>query len=87
MKKIAEESIQTRKAREKLKKKLDALDLQVTPQALKEKSIEIHHWIARHAQKRVVLKEKSISLFDENQNAAQLSERIAKIAEQINASK
>jgi hypothetical protein len=85
-KEIAEESIKTKKAREKLKKRLDALDLKITPQALEEKSIQIHRWIAKHAQKRVVLKEKSISLFDENQNAAQLSQRIAKIAEQINSS-
>lgn len=85
-KEIAEESVKTKKAREKLKKRLDALDLKITPQALEEKSIQIHRWIAKHAQKRVVLREKSISLFDENQNAAQLSQRIAKIAEQINSS-
>lgn len=82
-KEIAEESLRTKKAREKLRKRLDALDQKITPQALKEKSIEIHRWIARHAEKRVVLREKSISLFDENQNAAQLSQRIAKIAERI----
>ncbi|HSX03694.1 MAG TPA: hypothetical protein VLG76_03090 [Rhabdochlamydiaceae bacterium] len=82
-KEIAEESIKTKKARQKLKKRLDALDQKITPQALKEKSLQIHRWIAKHAQKRVVLREKSISLFDENQNAAQLSQRIAKIAEQI----
>lgn len=82
---IAEESLRTKKAREKLRKRLDALDQKITPQALKEKSIEIHRWIARHAEKRVVLKEKSISLFDENQNAAQLSQRIAKIAERISS--
>ena len=80
---IAEESLKTKKAREKLKKRLDALDQKITPQALKEKSIEIHRWIARHAEKRVVLREKSFSLFDENQNAAQLSQKISKIAEQI----
>lgn len=83
-KNIAEESLRTKRAREKLRKRLDALDQKITPQALEEKSIEIHRWIARHAEKRVVLREKSISLFDENQNAAQLSQRIAKIAERIN---
>lgn len=80
---LAEESAKTRKAREKLRKRLEAIDAKFTPAALKEKSIEIHRWIARHAESRIVLKAKSISLFDENQNAAKLSLRIAKIAEQL----
>lgn len=80
---VAEESLQTKKAREKLKRKLEDQDKKITPQALEKKSIEIHDWIARHADERVSLKEKSISLFDENQNAAKLSEKITKVAEQI----
>lgn len=76
-KQIAEESLKTRKAREKLKKQLEANDKKITPQALEKKSIEIHRWIARHAQNRVVLKSKSISLFDENQNTADISNRIS----------
>lgn len=80
---VAEESAKTRKAREKLRRRLEQLDAHITPQALQEKSIEIHRWIARHADRRIALKDKSISLFDENQNAAKLSQRIAKIAEQI----
>ncbi len=80
---IAEESLKTRKAREKLKKKLEAFDRKITPQALEKKAIEIQRWIARHASNRVVLKSKSISLFDENQNAAGLSQRISLLADQI----
>jgi FtsZ-binding cell division protein ZapB len=80
---IAEESLKTKKAREKLKRKFEDMDKKITPQALEKKSIEIHNWIARHADHRITLKEKSISLFDENQNAAKLSEKIAKIVEQI----
>ncbi len=80
---LAEESPKTKKAREKLKKRTQELDIHFTPQALREKSLEIHRWIARHAHQRVVLRSKSIALFDENQNTAQLSERIAKIAEQL----
>jgi hypothetical protein len=80
---LAEESLKTRKAREKLRRYLEKLDAQITPQALKQKSIEIHRWITRHANYRVALKEKSISLFDENQNTAKLSQRITKIAEQL----
>ena len=80
---IAEESLKTRKAREKLKKQLEALDKKVTPQALEKKAIEIQRWIARHASNRIALKNKSISLFDENQNAADLSMRVSQLADQI----
>ncbi len=82
-KKIAEESPKTRKAREKLKRQLEALDKKVTPQALEKKAIEIQQWIDRNASVRVPLKTKSISLFDENQNAAELSQRVSLLAEQI----
>lgn len=84
-KKIAEESIKTQKAREKLKKQFAALDQKITPQALEKKTIEIHRWIARHAASRVTLKTKNISLFDENQNAAALSQRIRVLASQHHA--
>lgn len=80
---IAEESSKTRKAREKLKKQLDAVEKKITQQALERKSIEIHRWIARHAHHRVVLRSKTISLFDENQNTAKLSHRVASLADQI----
>jgi hypothetical protein len=80
---IAEESPKTRKAREKLKKQLNALEKKITPQALERKTIEIQRWIARHASSRVALKTKSISLFDENQNAACLSQRVGQLADQI----
>ena len=80
---IAEESPKTRKAREKLKKQLDAFEKKITPQALEKKAIEIQRWIARHASHRVALKTKSISLFDENQNAAGLSQRVGQLADQI----
>jgi hypothetical protein len=82
-KQIAEESPKTRKAREKLKKQLEANDKKITPQALEKKSIEIHRWIARHAQNRVILKSKSISLFDENQNTADVSHRVSHFVDQI----
>ncbi len=80
---ISEESLKTRKAREKLKKKLEVLEKKLTPHALEKKSIEIHRWIARHAQQRVALCRKTISLFDENQNAAKLSRKVALIAERL----
>ncbi len=83
-KSLAEESHKTRKAREKLKKKFSLLDKKVTSHELEKKTIEIQRWIARHAGDRVVLKDKNISLFDENQNAAKLSARVAQIAARLN---
>lgn len=80
---FAEESPKTRKAREKLKKHLDAFDRKITPHALERKAIEIHRWISRHASQRIILKSKEISLFDENQNAAEISKKISKLSEQI----
>lgn len=79
----AEESAKTRRAREKLKKKLEAFEKQITPQALEEKTIEIHRWIERHASQRAVLRSKTFSLFDENQNTAVLSKKVSELAEQI----
>ncbi|MEM7175536.1 MAG: hypothetical protein AAF443_06400 [Chlamydiota bacterium] len=73
---LAEESLKTKKIRDKLKRRFALLEKEMTPQALRQKSIEIHRWIARHAAERVVLKSKSISLFDENQNTAKLSHKI-----------
>ena len=81
---LAEESHKTRKAREKLKKKFNLLEKKITTHELEKKTIEIHRWIARHAHHRIVLKDKNISLFDENQNAAKLSTRVAQIAAQLN---
>lgn len=77
---LAKESEKTRKAREKLRRRLSAIDQKVTPQALEKKTIEIHRWIARHAPHRIVLKTKAISLFDENKNTAGISQKISKIA-------
>lgn len=81
--KIAEESLKTRKAREKLQKKLAVLDKEITPEALREKVSEIHRWIALHVEERVVLQTKQIALFDENQNTAAVSRKIVTIATQI----
>lgn len=82
-KEIAEESLKTKKVREKLKKHLESFDQKVTAPALKKKLIEIHRWIERHASQRIVLKEKSISLFDENRNAAEFSQRVGTLVEKL----
>ena len=77
---IARESLKTKKARAKLQQKLDRIDQKMTKEALDKKSIEIHRWISRHAPNRVVLKTKTISLFDENNNTAQISQKISTLA-------
>jgi hypothetical protein len=80
---IAKESEKTEKARIKLKKKLEKIDRQVTQDGLKKKVQEIHHWISRHSSNRIVLRDKNISLFDENQNTAKYSLRIASILDNL----
>lgn len=73
---LVEESEKTKKLRSKLLQKLVFIDEQVTKTALDRKVHEIHHWISKHASQRILLKNKAISLFDENQNAAKLSSRV-----------
>ena len=85
IKRLAPESAKTRKAREKLKRHWSDLEKKITPEALQEKTDEIHRWIARHAHQRIHLKNKNISLFDENQNAAKISQRVKTIAQKLNA--
>ena len=80
---LVEESFKTKKAREKLRRRLEDMDAQVTKEALNKKSVEIHRWISRNANGRLSLRDKKISLFDENENAAEVSLRVAKIAEQL----
>ena len=81
---LAEESYKTKKTREKLRKYLQEIDQNLTPQALKKKSMEIHRWIARHAENRIALKSKTISLFDGNQNTAKISQKISGLISQLN---
>lgn len=80
---LAEESEKTKKTREKLRRRLEEMDKGITPQALKRKSSEIHRWIARHASDRIVLRTKSISLFDENQNTADLSQKVSAVVDKL----
>jgi hypothetical protein len=80
---IAEESEKTKKARAKLLKRVEDLNKKITPQAIKRKSDEIIRWISRNASDRVQLKTKSIKLFDENENTAELSQKTSKVALQL----
>lgn len=82
-KEIASESFKTKRAREKLIKRFEFLDTQITQEAVEKKTVEIHRWISRHADRRISLKNKSICLFDENKNAEEISPKIHKIVEKI----
>jgi len=83
---LAEESPKIKKTREKLRQHFCEMDQNVTPQALKRKSHEIHSWISRSAPHRVVLKSKAIALFDENQNTAALSEKVGDLMMKLKSS-
>lgn len=62
----AKESAHVRRTRKKLERRLAEIDEKVTPKALQEVSLNIHKWIARHEGERIPLKDKPITLFDEN---------------------
>ena len=80
---LAKESDKIERARKKLRKKLELIDDAINQSALERKSVEIHRWIARNSKGRVVLKKKTISLFDENKNAVGFSNRISKLASDL----
>lgn len=79
---IAEESEKTKRAREKLRAKLDRTDKKITEKALQDKSQEIASWIERHSSDRLSV-DKDISLFDQNRNSAKMSKSIEKLAEEL----
>ena len=79
---LAEESGKTKKARAKLKNKLEVTEKRLKNQTLDKKSQEISKWIERHASDRVMVK-KDISLFDQNRNSAKMSRNIEKLAEEL----
>ena len=82
-KELAKESYKTKKARDKLKERFRVMDEKITKDALERKSIEIHRWISKYADQRITLKDKDISLFDENQNAAAVSQKISKLVDRF----
>jgi hypothetical protein len=80
---LAPESLKTRRAREKLLKVWEAEKEQFTPKAIEETVDKIHKWIADNAKHRVPIKEKSIKLFNQNQNAALISKKVQQIADKV----
>ena len=78
-KSIAPESVKTGRARKKILKIWEKEEKQLTPKALKETVDKIHQWIADNAKERVPIKGKSIKLFNQNKDAAALSQKIEKL--------
>ena len=81
--KISPESDKTQKSREKLAKRLEEVDKLNTEDNLNKKVVEIHESISRYASSRVSLNRKSISLFDNNENSADFSKKVANISASI----
>jgi hypothetical protein len=80
---IAPESSRTKKAREKLQQQWEQDALLITAPALAASLEKIYQWIALNAGHRVVLRNKEIHLFDQNQNAAALSRKVQEIARKM----
>lgn len=66
----------TQKILEKLKKRLDSLDKQITSEKLEESKSKIQYWIERHTAQRVLINDKDFKLFTEGKSAAKMSRRI-----------
>ncbi len=79
---LVDESGKTKKARAKLKQKLEATEKKLKSAKLEKKSQEISRWIQRHTNDRISVK-KDISLFDQNRNSAKMSRAIEKLAEEL----
>ena len=78
----AQESPQISRMRGKLAKILETQDKRITAQAIQEKKSVITEAISKNASERVVLKEK-LSLFDANQNSAEISKKVKDIADRL----
>ena len=76
----APESIKTKRARAKLLASFEKQDRQITREALKATIEKIHKWIADHNDKRVLIKDKPIQLFAQNQHVADTSKKVKDFA-------
>ncbi len=77
-KSIAKESDKVIKARRKIELEFSKLEKRITDIALDKTKTSINHWISKYSNERVILRNKNITLFDENQNAAKISKFIIK---------
>ncbi len=79
----AEESLKTKKAREKLKRHLGEIEKEVTLEALQKKKEEIRGWISRNSSGRLKLNKEGLSLFDQNQHPASASAKVIAFLEKL----
>ncbi len=73
----------TQKILEKLKKRLNHLDEQITDARLADSRSKIKYWIHRHTAERVQVDKDSFKLFSEGRNAAKMSRRIEGLRESL----
>ena len=66
----------TQKILNRLKKRLDHFDKQITRERLDDSLTKIKYWIDRHTAQRVSLQSKDFKLFSEGRNAAKMSKRV-----------
>lgn len=74
----AKESVQIQKAREKIKRQLEAADKRFNPDTLARMSLLIQKQLARHQPERVSLKKRQVKAFDENQHPAKTKNSFVK---------
>ena len=83
-KRVAPESMKTKRAREKLLNQWEIEKKHFTPRALEETVDKIHKWIADNAKHRIQIKEKtSIKLFNQNKDAAEISKKVQGFAKKL----
>lgn len=66
----AKESAQVQKARKKIKDQLADAEKRINPEALHEMARIIQLQLSRRSSERINLKNKTVTLFDENQHSA-----------------
>ena len=79
----AELEPRTEKILNKLKKRLDAVEEQMTTENIKKSSKKIQQWIDRHSSDRVQVKKKSLHLFTGGLEPAQMSKGISNIRNRL----
>lgn len=83
MKIVAEESDQTKRAREKVRRLIDGQKKGITKEALLQKIADIQRHIAKNASSRVELPKERVSLFDQNVPFEQSADSVEKIVQKI----
>ncbi len=83
VKKIAKESLKTKKIRKRLEDRCVVWDRLATDDLRRKKVEEIKERIYRFSFQRKLIKHKKFALFDENTNSKELSEKVSMICRRI----